>query len=116
MKNLVVGQFVPRLYDWCRGHTLYPISMATRPLPLPSIIPTPPFTQWVNGTVGIIEDKGNGRVVVRVASHRYRLPNAMMSWFTVCLTNACCDVLVTMPSRVHNIFVMDQIGFLRKRS
>lgn len=74
------------------------------------------FTQWVNGTVGIIEDKGNGRVVVRVASHRYRLPNAMMSWFTVCLTNACCDVLVTMPSRVHNIFVMDQIGFLRKRS
>ena len=40
------------------------------------------FTQWVNNAVGMIESKGNGRVVVRVASHSYRPPNAM-SWLNV---------------------------------
>ena len=37
------------------------------------------FVQWVNDAVGLIECKGNGRVVVRVASLSYRLPNGMSS-------------------------------------
>lgn len=34
----------------------------------------------------MIESKGNSSLVVRVASHTYRLPSAM-SWLTVSLAN-----------------------------
>ena len=44
------------------------------------------YTQWVDSAVGMIESKGADRVVVRVASHRHRLPDAM-SWLKVRLTN-----------------------------
>lgn len=45
------------------------------------------YQEWVHNAVGIIEGKGNGRVVVRVASHWHKLPNAM-SWLQVGFTNA----------------------------
>lgn len=52
-----------------------------------SVIGDQSFVQRVNNAVGLIECKRSGRVVVRVASQSYRLPNAM-SWLEVSLTNA----------------------------
>lgn len=43
-------------------------------------------TQWVNNAIGMLGGKGADRVVVRVASHRRRLPDAM-SWLKERLTS-----------------------------
>ena len=37
------------------------------------------YTQWIKCEVGMIEGKGTDRVLVCVASHRHRLPDAMSS-------------------------------------
>ena len=44
------------------------------------------YRKWINNAVGMMERKGKGRVIVRVASHNHKLPNAM-SWLLVSLTN-----------------------------
>ena len=40
------------------------------------------YTTWVNSAIGMVEGQGKGKIVLRVASHRHRLPNAM-SWLKV---------------------------------
>ena len=45
------------------------------------------YRKWINNAVGMVEREGKGRVIVCVASHNHKLPNAM-SWLLVSLTNA----------------------------
>ena len=45
------------------------------------------YKKWPNNAVGMIENNGKGRVIVRVASEKHKLPNDM-SWLQVSLTNA----------------------------
>ena len=35
------------------------------------------YKEWINAAVIMMECKGKGRVIVRAASHKHRLPNAM---------------------------------------
>ena len=45
------------------------------------------FNSWIHNAIGMIEEKSGSRVVVRVASSKYRLPNAMF-WVRVALTKS----------------------------
>ena len=45
------------------------------------------YRKWINNAVGMMESKGKGRVIVRVANHNHKLPN-IVSWLLVSLTNA----------------------------
>ena len=69
------------------------------------------FRQWVKGAVGMTECKRQGRAVVRVASHRHRLPN-VMSWLPVRLTNT--DGTDAAEGAYFSIYDWDLIGFHRK--